>query len=341
MSNLPKLSYVLLAYNREQYIRGAIETAFAQDYLGELEYIFSDDCSTDGTYDIMKECVENYKGNRKITLTQTPQNINLAGHTNHAVSFASGDYILRADDDDYSFTNRCTLLARAIAANPDCLVFIEPAPTVSELPTITEFFNRSNEEDRTYFTYDLEMLTKAKRTHPLWDAGVKSYARQLYTQYPPLPVEACNVDDESMALRALDKGSICLISGAPSILYLRNGANMCGSSEGDGSVRAMYEKEQKLVNFHTRAAQGIEALFEQFKEGQQTNPLLYQYINQLLLGYKNNRDRWNYSFFKRLSISQASLKKGSLASKIFTLARSLPLPLATRACSLLNKLKSI
>ena len=41
--NLPKLSYVLLSHNREKYIRGAIESAFAQDYEGELEYIFSDD----------------------------------------------------------------------------------------------------------------------------------------------------------------------------------------------------------------------------------------------------------------------------------------------------------
>ena len=77
MPNLPKLSYVLLSHNREQYIRTAVESAFAQDYEGELEYIFSDDCSTDRTYEILKECVDAYKGPRRVVLTQTPRNLHL------------------------------------------------------------------------------------------------------------------------------------------------------------------------------------------------------------------------------------------------------------------------
>ena len=46
-----------LSHNREKYIRAAIESAFAQDYEGEMEYIFSDDCSTDRTFEIIQECV--------------------------------------------------------------------------------------------------------------------------------------------------------------------------------------------------------------------------------------------------------------------------------------------
>lgn len=119
-STLPKLSYVLLSHNREKYIRAAIESAFAQDYEGELEYIFSDDCSTDRTFEIIKECVAAYKGNRRVVVTQTPRNLHLAGNTNHAVQFITSDWIVRADDDDISTADRCTLVGRAIAANPGC-----------------------------------------------------------------------------------------------------------------------------------------------------------------------------------------------------------------------------
>ena len=119
MAALPKLSYVFLSYNRAKYIRAAMETAFAQDYEGELEYIFSDDCSTDGTFDIINECVAQYKGNRRVVVTQTPRNLHLAGNTNHALQFVESDWIVRADDDDLATQDRCSIIGKAIAAHPE------------------------------------------------------------------------------------------------------------------------------------------------------------------------------------------------------------------------------
>ena len=50
----PLVTFALFAYNQEQYIREAIEGAFAQTYQ-PLEIILSDDCSTDRTFEIMRE----------------------------------------------------------------------------------------------------------------------------------------------------------------------------------------------------------------------------------------------------------------------------------------------
>lgn len=119
MPQLPKLSYVLLSHNREKYIRAAIESAFAQDYEGELEYIFSDDCSTDRTYEIIKECVASYKGGRRVVVTQPPTNQHLAGNSNHAIQFVESDWIVRADDDDISAVDRCSIVGKAIAEHPE------------------------------------------------------------------------------------------------------------------------------------------------------------------------------------------------------------------------------
>ena len=340
MSNaLPKLSYVLLAHNREQYIRAAIESAFAQDYKGELEYIFSDDCSTDSSYAIMQECVANYNGKRKITLTQTPSNLNLAGHTNHAVALATGDYVVRADDDDYSFPNRCSLLAEAIAIHPEALCFIEPYTTVSDLPNIEEFIASPQSEERSYFCYEIEQLAKAGRIEPLWRHGVKSYAIVLYRDWPPLPLDAANVDDVCMSLRALSQGCICLISGSPSILYLRGLSNMSGSSEGDGSVAAMYQKEKKLVSFHARAAKGITACCEQLKQKEAENSKLISMVDSLIKHHIIQRDWWGKSTFQRITHNKKALLAAPIKARIYILARCLPLPLATRVCSIICRIK--
>jgi len=44
----PLVTFALVAYNQEQYIREAVEGAFAQTY-EPLEIILSDDCSSDRT----------------------------------------------------------------------------------------------------------------------------------------------------------------------------------------------------------------------------------------------------------------------------------------------------
>ena len=121
MATLPKISYVLLSHNREKYIRAALESAFAQDYEGELEYIISDDCSTDRTFEIIQECVANYKGGRRVVVTQPPGNVRTAENFNHALSFAKGDWVVRADDDDLSVVDRCALIGKIAAEHPECM----------------------------------------------------------------------------------------------------------------------------------------------------------------------------------------------------------------------------
>ena len=211
MGSLPKLSYVLLSYNREKYIRLAIESAFAQDYEGELEYIFSDDCSTDRSFEIIKECVAAYKGNRRVIVTQTPHNMHLAAHTNHAVQFATGDFVIRADDDDLSTVDRCSLIGKAIAEHPGCssviaricefvddeeeavLVRCKKKATVEGEPVVldvTEGFDGVSE----FFA--------SERSNKAWRIDV-------YRAFPPLPDDAYWVDDLICMYRAWERVSVC------------------------------------------------------------------------------------------------------------------------------------
>ena len=57
----PLISFVLLAYKQEKYIREAVEGAFAQTY-SPLEIILSDDASPDGTFEIIQEMAAAYQG---------------------------------------------------------------------------------------------------------------------------------------------------------------------------------------------------------------------------------------------------------------------------------------
>ena len=57
--NKMKVSLLVFSYNQFKYIEDAIHSALNQDYCN-LEIIISDDCSNDGTFDLVKNLVSNY-----------------------------------------------------------------------------------------------------------------------------------------------------------------------------------------------------------------------------------------------------------------------------------------
>lgn len=108
----PLVTFALFAYNQEQYIREAIEGAFTQNY-STLEIILSDDCSSDGTYGIMRKMAEEYKGPHKVRLNKNKRNLGLAEHINTVADLAEGNLLVMAAGDDISFPERVVELVRA------------------------------------------------------------------------------------------------------------------------------------------------------------------------------------------------------------------------------------
>jgi glycosyltransferase involved in cell wall biosynthesis len=101
----PLVTFALLGFNQEQYVRAAVEAAFAQDY-SRLEIILSDDCSADGTFEIMREMAEEYSGPHRIVLNRNAVNQTIGGHINVINRLARGELIVAAASDDISLPTR-------------------------------------------------------------------------------------------------------------------------------------------------------------------------------------------------------------------------------------------
>lgn len=116
----PLITFALFAYNQEKYIREAIEGAFAQTY-EPLEIILSDDCSTDRTFEIMKEMAASYRGQHSIHLRGGSKNLGLAGHINSVLAMSSGQIISWAAGDDIALPERTTIFASKLLENKECI----------------------------------------------------------------------------------------------------------------------------------------------------------------------------------------------------------------------------
>jgi glycosyltransferase involved in cell wall biosynthesis len=117
MDTRPLVTFCVLSFNQEKYVREAVEGALAQDY-SPLEIILSDDSSSDRTFEIMKEMAENYSGAHRIILNQNSQNQGVGGHVNRIMEIANGQWIVVAAGDDISRPRRVSETIESAVSNP-------------------------------------------------------------------------------------------------------------------------------------------------------------------------------------------------------------------------------
>ncbi len=107
INTYPLVSFVVLTYNQEEFVREAVLSAFSQKY-SPLEIIISDDASSDNTVNIAKKMISEYSGEHQIILNVNSKNLGIGAHVNQVFSRARGEMILLAGGDDISHPQRTT-----------------------------------------------------------------------------------------------------------------------------------------------------------------------------------------------------------------------------------------
>lgn len=116
-----RLSFIVMAYNQQAYIREAVLAAFAQDH-HDLEIVLTDDGSTDDTFAIMRDLASAYAGPHKVILNRNDPNLGLIGHVNRLGDLATSDWLIYAAGDDISEPDRARKVAAIIAREAPLLV---------------------------------------------------------------------------------------------------------------------------------------------------------------------------------------------------------------------------
>ena len=108
----PLLSYIVVTFNQENYIREAVESALAQTY-SPLEIIISDDKSSDRTVEVAKEVIARYKGPHSVRLNCSEQNIGIGKSITKLVGMCSGALIVGQAGDDVALPERTETIYQA------------------------------------------------------------------------------------------------------------------------------------------------------------------------------------------------------------------------------------
>lgn len=107
ISKKPLVTAIFLSFNHEEYLSSSLDSLLKQDY-PNLEIIVSDDCSDDGSFDVIKSMVS--KNDIRVTVRKNEKNLGIAEHINTLMKLANGELTVVFAGDDISVHHRVTNL---------------------------------------------------------------------------------------------------------------------------------------------------------------------------------------------------------------------------------------
>jgi glycosyltransferase involved in cell wall biosynthesis len=118
MSAAPTVSVIVPIYNQLEFIRDTVESVLAQDH-PSIQLVLSDDGSTDGTSDILREYADRHP--TRITLVASERNTGIAGAFNRALDAHTGDYVAWLGGDDVMLPGKLSRQVALLESRPDVI----------------------------------------------------------------------------------------------------------------------------------------------------------------------------------------------------------------------------
>ena len=119
MNRLPLVSVFMPVYNQEKFIAQSIESVLTQSF-DDWELIIVDDCSTDRTYEIVKNYEEKSSG--KIKASQNNINLGVTPNCNEVLSRCKGHFIAYTAGDDIFLKDKLAKQVQMMRENPGCIL---------------------------------------------------------------------------------------------------------------------------------------------------------------------------------------------------------------------------
>jgi len=114
--NKPLVSIILPVYNGMKYIKKTIESLLSQDY-ENFEIMVIDDCSTDGSFEFIKDLFYGDHPNWNIRILKNIKNLGCIATCNRAIRLSKGEYIFRTDQDTLYDHNVLTQLMETLQSD--------------------------------------------------------------------------------------------------------------------------------------------------------------------------------------------------------------------------------
>jgi glycosyltransferase involved in cell wall biosynthesis len=122
---MPVVSVLMTVFNRAHFLPDAVESVLASSFT-DFELIISDDCSTDGSWELAQKLAGNDK---RLRLHRNETNLGDYGNRMQSASLATGEFIKYVDSDDLIYPHGLEVMVCNMRQHPSAaLALAHSAP---------------------------------------------------------------------------------------------------------------------------------------------------------------------------------------------------------------------
>lgn len=129
----PKVSVFIITFNQAKFIAQALEGALMQRTSFPFEIVVGDDCSTDGTTEILRECLRQHPERLRVLIRE--HNLGLDGKNNfiQTLNACRGEYIAILEGDDFwTSPTKLQIQTDFLDTHPEFSFCFHPVQVVNE-----------------------------------------------------------------------------------------------------------------------------------------------------------------------------------------------------------------
>jgi len=143
------LSVAVITYNQENYIAQTLDGIIEQEHNYPYEIIVGEDCSTDGTRDILLRYKEKYPDIIKLLLNE--KNMGLIKNYFNVINHCSGEYIMQCAGDDYWLPEKVVAQIQYMEEHPEAGMCYGKCEMINDKNKLIKIFpNTMNRQDVTF-----------------------------------------------------------------------------------------------------------------------------------------------------------------------------------------------
>lgn len=254
---MTSVDIILFCYKQEQYIEQALRSIFAQELPKEVtaRIIVADDCSPDGTLDVIKRLVSE----SPFPVDFLPEEPNMGISKNYKRCFAAtkAEYVAILEGDDYWLPNHLMQHVEFLQSHPECSISMNEITTLNEQTGFMQVSRMVNDKEAFLMIDEHKQIAEGNQLGNLSACMFRgSYLRDLPESLFEMPIA-----DWMLGVMMTQQGLIGIIKGSTNVYRIKASGVWAGQSKWEQHLEKL-----RYANMYDRFQEGkYHAEWQEFK----------------------------------------------------------------------------
>jgi len=328
MKDRPLISFSLGCYNQEAFVREAVQGALSQTY-SPLEIIILDDCSSDRTFDIVRQTVTAYKGPHSVRLNRNDTNQGIGGNVNRMMKLCQGELVVVAAGDDVSLPMRTEVTWRAweqFGRRPTSICSSYTTISADGTDQGIGGLRGDSNDSRPVKLLEGDLFGFLSTRRPVVCGCSHAWTRELFNYFGPLNSD---LEDLVLSFRSLAIGQMLYIQ-QPLVKYRRHGGNVSFFAGGDDTTSFAHREsrlrwvDEQTVRAYDNMLADVELLHRKGRLTSEERDRLRREGRRIRTIYAVEREMMDGNTFRRISTLAGAAGRGHFKCALRFLPRLLP-----------------